>query len=262
MDRTNKLLRREPDDGVINCVWMDAGVVNYKLCDRSYDCEHCAFDEAFHGQHAALPIREDRFRVQGCEVARDLFYHPTHSWLRIEENGEVRIGLDDFGRRLLGAAYAVSLPSEETPINRGEPSCRLAIKSGVVTLFSPVSGTITKTNSLLALRPSLVNRDPYDSGWLMLVEPIDLEASLKRLFYGPKVGIWLSEEVEKLKLLIANLANDEHSMAVTLNDGGLLTAEFLKDFDVEQTRRVISSFFPLTTNGAEHKSAIVVTDGR
>ncbi|HYW69484.1 MAG TPA: hypothetical protein VE961_00530 [Pyrinomonadaceae bacterium] len=30
------------------CVWMDAGVVNYKLCDRSYDCERCPLDQALH----------------------------------------------------------------------------------------------------------------------------------------------------------------------------------------------------------------------
>lgn len=32
----------------IRCVWMDAGVVNYKLCDRGYDCERCPLDLALH----------------------------------------------------------------------------------------------------------------------------------------------------------------------------------------------------------------------
>ena len=26
------------------CVWMTAGVVAYKICDRSFDCENCPLD--------------------------------------------------------------------------------------------------------------------------------------------------------------------------------------------------------------------------
>ncbi len=28
------------------CVWMKARVVNFKLCNNSYDCANCAFDKA------------------------------------------------------------------------------------------------------------------------------------------------------------------------------------------------------------------------
>ena len=26
------------------CIWMKAGVVNFRLCDNSYDCYNCPFD--------------------------------------------------------------------------------------------------------------------------------------------------------------------------------------------------------------------------
>jgi hypothetical protein len=28
------------------CVWMESGVVSYKLCDFEYNCEACPFDQA------------------------------------------------------------------------------------------------------------------------------------------------------------------------------------------------------------------------
>ena len=28
------------------CVWMESGVVSYKLCDFEYNCEACPFDRA------------------------------------------------------------------------------------------------------------------------------------------------------------------------------------------------------------------------
>jgi hypothetical protein len=32
------------------CVWMQAEVVGYKLCDREFDCDRCPFDAALHGR--------------------------------------------------------------------------------------------------------------------------------------------------------------------------------------------------------------------
>lgn len=28
------------------CIWMKASVINFKLCDKTYDCLNCAFDKA------------------------------------------------------------------------------------------------------------------------------------------------------------------------------------------------------------------------
>ena len=246
----------------MNCVWMDAGVVDYKLCDRNYVCEHCAFDEALHGQRGEPGHRETLLETQWCEIAHGLFYQPDHTWMRIEENGEVRIGLDDFGQRLLGAAYALALLPPETELTRGDLFCRLTLQFGGVTLHSPISGKVRRINSSLILHPSLVNRDPYGSGWMMLVEPTDLKECLKRSLYGLKVESWLTTEIEKLCSLINSPTTNEDVMPITMNDGGLITTEFLKDLTVEQTRRVISSFFPLVTGEVEHKPAIIFADGR
>jgi glycine cleavage system H lipoate-binding protein len=32
--------------GKKKCIWMDAGLVSYKLCDNNYDCSTCAYDHA------------------------------------------------------------------------------------------------------------------------------------------------------------------------------------------------------------------------
>lgn len=31
------------------CVWMEAGVISFWLCNREYDCEHCPLDAALRG---------------------------------------------------------------------------------------------------------------------------------------------------------------------------------------------------------------------
>ncbi|MGD8948141.1 MAG: hypothetical protein PVI62_15860, partial [Desulfobacterales bacterium] len=37
------------------CIWMKAGVVNFRLCDNAYDCNSCPFDK---GMRKALSSRE------------------------------------------------------------------------------------------------------------------------------------------------------------------------------------------------------------
>ncbi|OGS58522.1 MAG: hypothetical protein A3J79_10675 [Elusimicrobia bacterium RIFOXYB2_FULL_62_6] len=32
------------------CVWMATGFISYKLCDRSYQCETCPFDQAIRNE--------------------------------------------------------------------------------------------------------------------------------------------------------------------------------------------------------------------
>ena len=80
-----------------HCWWMLAGIVDYKLCDRDYDCEHCSFDDVLHGKDATRSAhsndqksgnlnneqrstQESCFRfpnVQGSEVRNDLFSIPA-----------------------------------------------------------------------------------------------------------------------------------------------------------------------------------------
>ena len=50
-ERPRNLRNKKPalpafGSGEKECVWMRAGVVNFKLCDREYNCAECHFDKA------------------------------------------------------------------------------------------------------------------------------------------------------------------------------------------------------------------------
>lgn len=248
--------------GILDCLWMDAGVVDFKLCDREYDCEHCPFDQGLHSGAEKRPFNNPQLDVQGCKLASDVFYHPGHTWARVEGGGVVRIGLDDFAQRLLGTAYALTLPLPNTQIKKGEAPTYFTHQSGVAVLFPPVSGKVKQTNASVLLRPTLINRDPYCNGWMMLVEPYDLKSCLKGLMYGERVRDWIKEEINKLRMVIDNILNSEQMAASTMTDGGLLTQQFLSGLSVEQTRRVISSFFASPQSDEAKHTAILIPDRR
>jgi glycine cleavage system H lipoate-binding protein len=262
---------------------MQGGVVDYKLCDRDYDCEHCPFDDALHGRvtpasdsldfSAARPIerdgaghvresRKEAAHIQGCEVAGALFFHPAHTWARIEDGGCVRTGLDDFAQRILGRPYLITMPEPGATFRFGEGCWDFTHQAGVSVLVAPVSGRVKEINPALADRPALLNRDPYGEGWVLLIEPTDLKGCLKRLIYGPKVKQWYEREFEKLHEKVSELSNQSVLAGPTMTDGGWLNKDFMNALTADQLRQVIDYFFPLSpAEKAETNKAILVKHG-
>src|SRR6185503_363261 len=144
---------RFPADDSTQCVWMLAGVVDYKLCDREFDCEHCPFDIAIHeragikaqtsgrAQATESKSRESRpnsENVDGSELRASFFYHPAHVWASVEEAGNVRAGLDDFAQQIIERAYLIELPEEGANVTGGEVCWRVAHKNGEAGLVAPI----------------------------------------------------------------------------------------------------------------------------
>ena len=237
------------------CIWMQGGIVDYKLCDRAYDCEQCPLDLALHAQPNRSPqLDKENLNVCGFSVRRGLFFHPQHTWVRIEGGGVVRIGLDDFGQRILGRAYSISLPAPRAGLQSGATGVCVTHQCGCSAITAPVSGRVKDVNTALRQRPSLLNHGPFDEGWLMLIEPEDLNRSLKPLMYGDRVCEWFSTEVEKLLSVIAENAQ---TGAVTMNDGGRLTQNFISELTGSARKQVIDSFFaPVLDEPAGSNNAI------
>ncbi|MDP6180492.1 MAG: hypothetical protein QGG48_11420, partial [Desulfatiglandales bacterium] len=63
---------------------------------------------------------------------------------------------------------------------------------------SPVNGTITEVNQEVLDTPSLINTDPYDKGWIVVIEADNLEEDLKDLIHGEEdVQKWLETDYQK-----------------------------------------------------------------
>lgn len=52
-------------------------------------------------------------------VPRTLFFHPGHTWARLDEDGLVTVGVDDLARTLIGEFSSVELPTVGTWVTAG-----------------------------------------------------------------------------------------------------------------------------------------------
>jgi CheY-like chemotaxis protein/glycine cleavage system H lipoate-binding protein len=141
------------------------------------------------------------------------FVYPGHTWARIDADGQVWTGLDDFARKALKGVERVELPATGTKVNRGEPLFTLRRGTETVRFRAPVSGEVTRVNESLQSQPELLVQSPYDRGWACLVSPSQLGSELEGLRIGQPVVAWYQDEVLRMHKELAALGTADWKWA-------------------------------------------------
>jgi glycine cleavage system H protein len=146
-----------------------------------------------------LETTADKFTFR---VATDRLYTPQGTWVRVEGNGRVRVGLADFPQQSNGDVAFASMKAAGAKLANGERLAEIETIKAMVELPSPVSGTVVEVNSALDLTPEVVNQNPYDKGWLAVIETTDWEADRAKLLKPDAYFSVMQEQVqEELKKL-------------------------------------------------------------
>ena len=98
-----------------------------------------------------------------------LRYTRQHEWVLIDGES-ARIGITDLAQDALGNIVHVQLPVVGQSVRSGASAVEVESSKSVSDIYSPVSGSVVLVNESLATEPSLVNSDPYGSGWLYEVQ--------------------------------------------------------------------------------------------
>lgn len=169
-------------DGKQLCIWMSAGLLTYKLCDREFECDHCPLDAALRGIPSASPRQE--VLLAPNRDARvfpdDRFYTEGHSWVQVAggpEGRRLRVGIDAFAAAIIGRCCGVSWRDLETTLSRGETVCQVDLGFGILPVRVPLRGTVAGGNESLENNPCQVVTAPYGDGWiveLLAADPTEL----------------------------------------------------------------------------------------
>ncbi len=105
----------------------------------------------------------------------NLQYSRTHEWIELNENGTARIGITHHAQDLLGDIVFIELPEIGQKISAEDTCGVIESVKAASDLYSPLSGEIVETNSMLSDSPELVNQNPYHDGWIYIVKLSDKE---------------------------------------------------------------------------------------
>ncbi len=128
-------------------------------------------------------------KIDNYEVPEGLYYSEDYMWVRVE-NGKARIGVTDYAQKQLREIVFVELPSAGDTLAKTEPFGTVESVKAVSDLVAPVSGTIEQVNEELSDKPEVLNEDPYNKGWLVVISPTSLNAELNQLMDFNKAVEW------------------------------------------------------------------------
>jgi glycine cleavage system H protein len=131
-------------------------------------------------------------------IPKDFLYTSEHFWLKIEGD-HVKIGLTRYAQSDIGEILLVELPEIGKQVKVGERFAVIETAKAIADLKSPISGRVMEVNRDLEKEPDLINKEPYEHGWLLLIQK-DPSEILSHLMDFNQYESFLKEEgLDKLK---------------------------------------------------------------
>jgi glycine cleavage system H lipoate-binding protein len=242
------------------CIWMSAGIVNYKLCDQNFNCEGCEFNRVMQGAmpHLAQQLEPQEksngiehpelFQclasiLEGCKIHLDRYYHHSHFWLKCLDQNTVSVGLDPLSYKIAYPVKRIILPEVGEFFHKGQLISWLVRKENTIPLYSPLQGEIMQVNPLFLLHGAeMVQRE---DSYLFMMYAEDIMKAVKKScgsiggsdIYGSKISI--------LKTFLQKNINAGHSpeIGITLADGGACEKDIEKIIGAKLYQEMIYTLF-------------------
>jgi glycine cleavage system H lipoate-binding protein len=133
-----------------------------------------------------------------CEFAipGGVFISQGHCWVSMEQDGNVKVGIDDFAKKLIGKVDAIEFPNLGMVVKMGQPLFTVKQGNKSITFNSPVSGKVIKLNKPLQYDIELLNVTPYDSNWVCELDAEDIDTELKNLRIGKTAVSFYQDDIE------------------------------------------------------------------
>lgn len=230
--------------GELPCIWVLAGVLSYRLCDRNYECESCDLYRALRGgdrgqgvetearppANASSASERDTEELvssyvcrltQGCVLHLDCPYCRSHFWLRRTAADRVLVGLDGHLLRLLYPIDDITLPHVGVSLGRDAPCGWITHGQLTVPLDSPIAGKVEAVNDRYI--ETLIGDSAFAAvdEWMLCLEAREDIDSLADLYRGEQTLVWYLSKVQLIKRYLREaLSEAGNSVGVTLSDGG------------------------------------------
>ena len=119
-----------------------------------------------------------------------LRYADTHEYVK-EESGLYKIGVSEFAIDQLGDIVFVELVEQSSNLKKGDTFGTIESVKAVEEVYLPFSGEIIKRNESVIENPEILQNDPINQGWLVIVKPamdFSIEELMSSSDYQSKVA--------------------------------------------------------------------------
>jgi glycine cleavage system H lipoate-binding protein len=247
------------------CVWMTAGIINYKLCNCDFACEDCQFDKVMRG---IIPFQSRKsiktyksstlknyenidFRIKtwivtylnslfsDCTIHLDRYYHPSQLWSKIDGEA-ILIGLNKLVCKILEPIEKILPPQKGKVYQEDQLIAYIIRKDQSFPLHSPHSGTVSEINPILSTKnfTKIIEEDSY----LFKMTTPNITKKDSDDLYGLKHFMKVIELL-KNNLVEAFKKRDSSELGITCSDGGMIQYNLEKVIGKSAFNALINNLF-------------------
>ena len=124
-------------------------------------------------------------RVHNCVIPTDRHLDvEEHVWAKVDDDGIVTIGMTDIAQSLAKKFLHAHLKGAGTEVDKGKSVATVESSKYVGPVKTPVGGEIVESNDAVGDDASLINRSPYEDGWIAKIEADNLDEDLEGTVMG------------------------------------------------------------------------------
>ena len=171
-------------------------------------------------------------------VPGGVFLQRSLTWTKIQDNGELLLGINPILLGLVGQPDEIVLQTESGSVEKGDTLIEIRKAGKSLEMKSPIKGEITQFNTELSTE---VNWESTSQNWLYKFKPLNVNEEIPNWLIAESAQTWLKEKYQQIKeFFMQNLPQTE--LGPALADGGDLPTGLLSEFD-ENTWKKFSSEF-------------------
>lgn len=229
----------------MKCIWMSSNTVEYKLCDKNFDCDNCVFDKIMRninpGASGAGSAAEDdsgkNIIQRKIDMLKLINYSPGYYYLKNSVvlkklfDRTYYLGLDKSVYLFLDNLKEYEFQSTGSGIKKDKPLLKLWGEWGEAEVLSPVSFLIVDK-----LKHNI--NDFRVNSWLSLVEADSDEIERYRLSEDEYM-----QKMEGLSVKLKEFEDEYSFLGDRMNDGGIKVKFLYQVTGVKKYRQFLDSLF-------------------
>lgn len=126
-----------------------------------------------------------------------VFISEGHTWASVAQDGSVKIGIDDFAKKLIGEIDDIEFPNLGLNAVKGQAIFSIKQKNRIVKFNSPISGVVSKINFELKENLHSLNYSVYEKNWVCVIDADKLDIELPQLKIGKNAVEFYQNEIDK-----------------------------------------------------------------
>lgn len=229
----------------MKCIWMSSNTVEYKLCDKNFDCDNCVFDKIMRNINLEEPgsgseIKKDsdpNIVRRKINLLKSIRYTPGYNYL----NNSIilkklfgktyYLGLDKSAYLFLDTLKEYELQSAGSGIKKGSSLLKLWGEWGEAEVVSPI-------NFLIVDKLKHNIGDVKVNSWLSLVDADPEEIRKSELNEEDYSG-----NLSELENKLLEIENEYNYLGERLNDGGIRLNYLYQVTGIEKYKSFLNSLF-------------------